>query len=301
MIDGHPCGVFSWQPPAELVVGAVGSARRGKAGGMTVADVELAVGASGLLRTFNEAGVLDVADVHVAQRICRARRRARRAGGAGGRAGWCAALRGGSVCVDLATVAADVGVAELPWPEPAAWLAAVRASPLLGEPPVLRLYDDRLLYLDRYWREEKQVCDDLLALSVSRRDSRRARLRATFPAGFRRAARSGGNRAVAGGYRADRWTGHRQDHHGRAAAGAAGRAGRAGGRAAAADRVGGADRQGGGAAAGGGASRGRQARCGRPGPAGRPAGDDAAPAAGQPAGLRRRGSSTIAATGCRTT
>ena len=47
----------------------------------------------------------------------------------------------------------------LPWPEPAAWLAAVRASTLAGEPPVLRLYDDRLLYLDRYWREEQQVCD----------------------------------------------------------------------------------------------------------------------------------------------
>ena len=37
---------------------------------MTVTDVELAVGASGLLQTFNEAGVLDVADVRVAERIC---------------------------------------------------------------------------------------------------------------------------------------------------------------------------------------------------------------------------------------
>ena len=78
------------------------------------------------------------------------------------------ALRGGSVCVDLSTVAGVVGADELPWPEPVAWLAAVRASPLLGKPPVLRLYDDRLLYLDRYWREERQVCDDLLALLVSR-------------------------------------------------------------------------------------------------------------------------------------
>ncbi len=34
---------------------------------MTVTDVELAVGASGLLQTFNEAGVLDVADVRVAR------------------------------------------------------------------------------------------------------------------------------------------------------------------------------------------------------------------------------------------
>ena len=56
-------------------------------------------------------------------------------------------------------------------------------------------------------------------------DSRPARLRATFPAGLRRAARSGRNRAGAGGHGADRRTGHRQDHHGRAAAGAAGRAG----------------------------------------------------------------------------
>jgi exodeoxyribonuclease V alpha subunit len=31
---------------------------------------------------------------------------------------------------------------------------------------VLRLYDDRLLYLDRYWREEEQVCADLLTLSA---------------------------------------------------------------------------------------------------------------------------------------
>jgi len=36
---------------------------------MTVADVEVAVGATDLLREFNEAGVLDVADVHVAQRL----------------------------------------------------------------------------------------------------------------------------------------------------------------------------------------------------------------------------------------
>ena len=38
------------------------------------------------------------------------------------------------------------------------------ASPLLGSPPVLRIYDENLLYLDRYWREEQQVADDLLAL-----------------------------------------------------------------------------------------------------------------------------------------
>ena len=68
------------------------------------------------------------------------------------------ALRGGSVCVDLRATAPAVGlVAE-------EWLAAVAASPLAQTPPVLRLFGD-LLYLDRYWREEQQVCADVLALA----------------------------------------------------------------------------------------------------------------------------------------
>jgi exodeoxyribonuclease V alpha subunit len=117
--------------------------------------------ATGLLRTFNEAGVLEVADVHVATRL----------------AALAAetddtvvlavalvvrALRAGSVCVDLRSVAEEIGL-DLPWPEASGWLAAVRASPLLGTPPVLRLYAGTLLYLDRYYREEEQVCLDLLA------------------------------------------------------------------------------------------------------------------------------------------
>ena len=76
-------------------------------------------------------------------------------------------MRGGSVCVDLTSVAADAGQPDLPWPEPAAWLATVRdsalARPSAGGVTVLRLLEDRLLYLDRYWREEEQVCADLLA------------------------------------------------------------------------------------------------------------------------------------------
>ncbi|TVS85623.1 exodeoxyribonuclease V subunit alpha [Mycobacterium helveticum] len=130
---------------------------------MTLTEAEVAIGATGALRAFNEAGVLDVADIHVAQRLC----------ALGGEpdervalavALAVRALRGGSVCLDLPTVAGIVGLDGLPWPEPAAWLTAVRASPLLGEPPVLHLHEDRLLYLDRYWREETQVRDDLLAL-----------------------------------------------------------------------------------------------------------------------------------------
>ncbi len=150
---------------------------------MTAADVEVAIGAGGLLQTFNEAGVLDVSDVPVANRICALGNEPDE------RVALAVALlvrglRSGSVCVDLATIAASIGADELPWPEPAEWLAAVRASKLLSQPPVLRLYDDRLLYLDRYWREEKQVCDDLLALLVSRPTVKVPSFERLFPAGF---------------------------------------------------------------------------------------------------------------------
>ena len=111
-----------------------------------------------------DAGTLDLSDTVVAQRLCEM------AGESDSRVGLAvgllvAALRNGSVCVDLASVrgrdAADVAV-DLPWPEPQAWLAAVRASPLAGNPPVLRFLDE-LLYFDRYWLEEQQVCGDVAA------------------------------------------------------------------------------------------------------------------------------------------
>ncbi|WP_197383400.1 exodeoxyribonuclease V subunit alpha [Mycolicibacterium mengxianglii] len=114
-----------------------------------------------LLRLFNDAGVLEAADVHVAARLAvladETDETVMLAVALAVRG-----LRSGSVCVDLAGVADEIGL-DLPWPEVAGWLAAVRASPLLGTPPVLRLYGDSLLYLDRYYREEEQVCADLLA------------------------------------------------------------------------------------------------------------------------------------------
>ena len=121
--------------------------------------------AGGLLRAFNDAGVLDSADVHVATRL------SMQAGETGEAAALALALavralRSGSVCVDLSTVAAELDDPldpQLSWPDPARWPAELRSSPLLGETPVLRLDQDRLLYLDRYWREEEQVCADLLA------------------------------------------------------------------------------------------------------------------------------------------
>ncbi|MEI7717949.1 MAG: AAA family ATPase, partial [Mycobacterium sp.] len=135
-----------------------------------------------MLAEFNAAGVLEAADVHVAQRITElAEENDELVALAVALA--VRALRGGSVCVDLSTVGADVAPA-LPWPEPVTWLTVVRASRLLREPPVLRLYDDRLLYLDRYWREEGQVCADLLALSVPGTAAQVPPLERLFPPGY---------------------------------------------------------------------------------------------------------------------
>jgi exodeoxyribonuclease V alpha subunit len=132
-------------------------------------DVRLARRAGGLLRTFNEAGVLGAADVHVALRL-----------GvlvdtddesvllAAALAVRCPRL--GHVCVDLTTIHstastdADVGVdlEALPWPGGAEWLDRVGASPLVGDDRPLRL-EGNSLYLDRYWSAECQVAADLLA------------------------------------------------------------------------------------------------------------------------------------------
>lgn len=125
--------------------------------------------ASGLLREFAEAGVLQLADVHVALRL--------------GRLGQetsetvllaaALAVRGvrtGSVCVDLTRVAESVVIdgsddgpegavpVELPWP--ARW-DALQDSPIVAVGVdaswcPLRLVDG-LLYLDRYWRQEQLV------------------------------------------------------------------------------------------------------------------------------------------------
>jgi exodeoxyribonuclease V alpha subunit len=126
-------------------------------------DWRLVGGAAGPLRMFNEAGVVEASDVHVAQRVTSLSGESDDAV-ALAVALVVRALRGGSVCVDLRTVASEVGVPELPWPDPDEWLTAIRSSPLLGT--VLRLHGD-MVYLDRYWREEEQVCADVLALAAA--------------------------------------------------------------------------------------------------------------------------------------
>ncbi|OBG09200.1 exodeoxyribonuclease V subunit alpha [Mycolicibacterium fortuitum] len=93
------------------------------------------------------------------------------------------ALRSGSVCVDLRSVAEQTQLPELPWPAVDEWLAAVAASPLLGTPPVLRLFGD-LLYLDRYWLEEQQVCDDVLTLVATKPGGSIPDVTRLFPPGF---------------------------------------------------------------------------------------------------------------------
>jgi exodeoxyribonuclease V alpha subunit len=150
---------------------------------LDAASWRLAIGASDLLRAFSEAGVIESADVHVAQRLTAL------AGETDETVALALALvvralRGGSVCVDLRAVEEQVGVADLPWPDPDPWLAAVQASPLSGSPPVLRRYDDNLLYLDRYWLEEQQVCDDVLAMIATNPPEVAPNLDRLFPPGF---------------------------------------------------------------------------------------------------------------------
>jgi exodeoxyribonuclease V alpha subunit len=109
------------------------------------------VAATGLLGAFTDADVFEPADLHVARRLT-ALANDTDESVALAVAFVVKALRAGSVCVDLRSVADQVGRPELPWPAPGTWLAAVRASPLVGKPPVLRLFRHgagELLYLDR--------------------------------------------------------------------------------------------------------------------------------------------------------
>lgn len=118
-------------------------------------DPRLARGAVGLLADFNLAGVVDAADVRVAERV-----------GALGEesdervllavALAVRSVRGGSVGLDLRALPT---VSQLGWPDPTEWAAAIGAS-VLVDSGVLHLEHD-LVYLDRYHRLERQVADDL--------------------------------------------------------------------------------------------------------------------------------------------
>ncbi|WP_067894824.1 exodeoxyribonuclease V subunit alpha [Nocardia vaccinii] len=144
--------------------------------------IQLAQRATGLLRTFNAAGVLAAADVHVALRLGRLGREDDEsvllATALAVRA-----VRSGSVCLELArmheigvdgegfdtdadTAAEPIDPATLPWPDETRVLAALRKSPLVqgsaaGPLRPLRLVESAgagaLLYLDRYYRQEQTI------------------------------------------------------------------------------------------------------------------------------------------------
>ena len=143
-------------------------------------DIRRARRASGLLRAFNDAGVLAAADVHVAQRL------AHLAGEHDDAVLLAAALavrapRLGHVVVDLATIRdtaavesdEPVDLAALPWPDAGDWVARVAAASALvavgedaGAPERPLRLAGAGLYLDRYWREELRVAEDLSAFAA---------------------------------------------------------------------------------------------------------------------------------------
>ncbi|MBF6180370.1 exodeoxyribonuclease V subunit alpha [Nocardia otitidiscaviarum] len=138
-------------------------------------SIAVAQRGTGPLRTFNEAGVLSAADVHVAVRLGRLGREdsplvlfatalAVRA------------VRSGSVCLELrrmheigvdaeGTEESAIDPATLPWPDVDAVIAALRVSPLVCGSPAgpltpLRLVDTPagpLLYLSRYYQQEQTI------------------------------------------------------------------------------------------------------------------------------------------------
>ena len=126
----------------------------------------VASGSDGLT-AFNDAGVLNAADVHVARRV------AQLSGAPVGDDVLLAtalavrAVRTGSTCVELHTIAdlAPTDEPSLPWPDPTALRDALAASHLvLGCPsgPLRPLAladsdDGPLLYLRKYFRQEQSI------------------------------------------------------------------------------------------------------------------------------------------------
>lgn len=140
-------------------------------------DVHRVRHAPGLLRPFNDAGVLGAAEVHVALRLGRL-------GVETNEAVLLAAAfavrapRLGHVCTDLASIRDSViidvdqpiDLQALPWPETSDWVKRLSSSPIVAlglEGPAnrpLRLAGTKL-YMDRYWRDERRVAADLNARS----------------------------------------------------------------------------------------------------------------------------------------
>lgn len=140
-----------------------------EAAGVEIDDARRVRAGTGLLGEFNEAGVLGPADVHTAVRVARIcgenDDRVRLAIALTVRA-----LRVGSVCLDLRTVAdtafddseRQIDTSRLGWPPVDEWIAEVERSPAVavgaGAPAGRPLrFAFGQLYLDRYWRQEETV------------------------------------------------------------------------------------------------------------------------------------------------
>jgi len=131
-----------------------------------------AVAATGLLQDFAEAGALGLPDVHLARTLMTlAAEQSEPVGLA--IALTMRAWRTGSPCLDIRRADA-LGIddqettpdtAGLPWPEPDAWLEALRVSPLIGDGNEGRplCLDGDLLYLRRTWDDQARVVSALEA------------------------------------------------------------------------------------------------------------------------------------------
>ena len=130
--------------------------------------MDIALDAPPVLEQFNRAGVLNLADVHVAKTLARV------CGEEDASVLLAAALavrapRLGHVCLEMATVAesvapdedAEIAPESLEWPDVGAWVAALEGSSLVGDDAPLRL-EQGLLYLNRSWRAEQAVIRSLL-------------------------------------------------------------------------------------------------------------------------------------------
>lgn len=195
------------------------------------ADVVLGVPAESLLGAFNRAGVLAPADVHVASTLCRL------SGEEDELVKLAAALavrapRAGHVRVDLSAVRSTAlagpqdeptyrgergqALDELPWPNPEEWLARLEQSALTStrarpDPRRPLRLEGSSLYLERYWRDERAVADDLLrraeappaTLDEERLEAQLDVLFDDDPSGLQRAAAATGARrllcVIAGG------------------------------------------------------------------------------------------------------
>ena len=165
VVDGNPCGVFSWRPPAALVEAI-----------SDLLDGVVDEGVSAMFETTNRSAgdrrravaveepwarsTLLSADVHVARTLARSSASVTKCCVAAAFATRCCDFM---VAVDLETLPEVIAeaVPDLSLPESSDWLAIVAASRLVTAGALV--VDQGMVYLQRYHHQEVQVVDDLQA------------------------------------------------------------------------------------------------------------------------------------------